>query len=132
MVLASLGGGGWYGFYSTRGFTEVNMKLQKIPNKFRTPQRQGFTAPGRKTANERGYNYRWQQERIAFLKDNPFCVHCLPMFVASTVVDHITPHRGDQVLFWDRSNWQALCKRCHDEWKQKLEISQARGERATW
>lgn len=30
------------------------------------------------------------------------------------VVDHIVPHRGDEKLFWDESNWQALCKRCHD------------------
>jgi len=33
---------------------------------------------------------------------------------AATVVDHVTPHKGDKVLFWDRLNWQALCKRCHD------------------
>ena len=25
------------------------------------------------------------------------------------------PHRGDEKLFWDRSNWRALCKRCHDQ-----------------
>ena len=31
-----------------------------------------------------------------------------------TVVDHIVPHRGDQQLFWNQSNWQALCKPCHD------------------
>ena len=24
------------------------------------------------------------------------------------------PHQGDQALFWNASNWQALCKRCHD------------------
>ena len=22
---------------------------------------------------------------------------------------------GDPKLFWDRSNWRALCKRCHDQ-----------------
>jgi len=33
---------------------------------------------------------------------------------AATVVDHIKPHRGDKTLFWERSNWQALCKQCHD------------------
>jgi len=33
----------------------------------------------------------------------------------ATVVDHIIPHRGDEKLFWDRDNWQALCKRCHDQ-----------------
>ena len=35
-------------------------------------------------------------------------------YVKATVVDHIIPHRGDQKLFWDRGNWQALCKRHHD------------------
>ena len=30
-----------------------------------------------------------------------------------TDVDHIIPHRGDQKLFWDKSNWQALCHRHH-------------------
>ena len=35
--------------------------------------------------------------------------------VKATVVDHVTPHRGDKKLFWDESNWQALCKRCHDK-----------------
>ena len=29
-------------------------------------------------------------------------------------LDHIIPHRGDMKLFWDESNWQALCESCHD------------------
>ncbi|MEM8866506.1 MAG: HNH endonuclease signature motif containing protein [Planctomycetota bacterium] len=33
---------------------------------------------------------------------------------AASVVDHIKRHEGCQVLFWDRKNWQSLCKRCHD------------------
>ncbi|MGL4573939.1 MAG: HNH endonuclease [Burkholderiaceae bacterium] len=41
--------------------------------------------------------------------------------VASSVVDHIVPHRGDLLLFWRRSNWQALCKPCHDRTKQTIE-----------
>ena len=32
----------------------------------------------------------------------------------ATVVDHIIPHRGDQKLFWDRSNWQPLCEHHHN------------------
>lgn len=36
------------------------------------------------------------------------------VIAAADVVDHIVPHRGDQSLFWDESNWQALCKRHHD------------------
>lgn len=33
----------------------------------------------------------------------------------ATVVDHIVHHRGDKTLFWDESNWQPLCKKCHDK-----------------
>ncbi|MGX1828747.1 HNH endonuclease [Paenibacillus taichungensis] len=29
-------------------------------------------------------------------------------------MDHIIPHKGDDTLCWNSSNWQALCKRCHD------------------
>jgi 5-methylcytosine-specific restriction protein A len=32
----------------------------------------------------------------------------------ATVVDHIIPHNGDMVRFWDQDNWQPLCKQCHD------------------
>ena len=32
----------------------------------------------------------------------------------ATVVDHIMPHKGDNTLFWDRDNWQSLCKRFHN------------------
>ena len=43
-------------------------------------------------------------------------------YTKATVVDHIQPHRGDPKLFWDQSNWQSLCKRCHDK-KTGLEDS---------
>lgn len=33
---------------------------------------------------------------------------------AAEVTDHIIPHRGGIDLFWNRDNWQSLCKRCHD------------------
>ena len=35
-------------------------------------------------------------------------------FLFLLALDHIIPHRGDRRLFWDRNNWQALCKSCHD------------------
>lgn len=40
---------------------------------------------------------------------------------AATVVDHITPHRGDPVLFWDEQNWQGLCVPHHNSTKQAEE-----------
>jgi 5-methylcytosine-specific restriction endonuclease McrA len=39
----------------------------------------------------------------------------------SPVVDHIKPHKGNLVLFWDEGNLQALCKRCHDGAKQAMD-----------
>ncbi|WP_330410731.1 HNH endonuclease signature motif containing protein [Lachnotalea glycerini] len=44
------------------------------------------------------------------------CVRCRERgkLVKATVVDHIIPHRGNEELFWAESNWQALCKNCHD------------------
>jgi 5-methylcytosine-specific restriction protein A len=37
------------------------------------------------------------------------------------VVDHIIPHKGDTALFWDTSNWQALCFPHHNSTKQREE-----------
>nr|WP_246414712.1 HNH endonuclease signature motif containing protein [Yoonia ponticola] len=42
----------------------------------------------------------------------------------ATTVDHIKPHRGDKVLFWDKNNWQSLCTSCHNRHKQRVEQSQ--------
>lgn len=71
------------------------------------------------------YNYKWQQARAAFLAENPLCIRCseLGRVTAATIVDHITPHRGSMILFWRRSNWQPMCKHCHDSYKQRLEKS---------
>ena len=70
----------------------------------------------RLSAKDRGYDSRWRKARLRFLKENIFCVRCKNegKLVRATVVDHIIPHRGNKELFWDESNWQALCKRCHD------------------
>lgn len=71
----------------------------------------------RYSAASRGYNSIWRKARNRFLKANALCVKCKEQgrLTKATVVDHIKPHRGDKVLFWDESNWQALCKSCHDK-----------------
>jgi 5-methylcytosine-specific restriction protein A len=71
--------------------------------------------PPRATASERGYGHSWRQARLNFLSSNPLCVQCHAKgyIVSATVVDHIIPHQGDEGLFWDRDNWQALCRSCH-------------------
>ena len=58
---------------------------------------------------------RWKNAARRFLKLHPLCVDCAELGAVepATDVDHIIPHKGDPKLFWDRSNWQALCHRCH-------------------
>lgn len=72
--------------------------------------------PPRASAHARGYGRRWQAASRGYLNAHPLCVRCeaAGQVTAATVVDHVVPHRGDQTLFWDAINWQALCKRCHD------------------
>lgn len=70
-----------------------------------------------RSASSRGYGSRWRRESKAFLRAHPLCAECERngRYVKATVVDHKVPHRGDQRLFWDRDNWQPLCKPCHDK-----------------
>ena len=70
-----------------------------------------------RSAADRGYNRAWQKASKLFLAAHPLCVKCAAegVYHRATVVDHIVPHRGDQGLFWDRNNWQALCKKHHDQ-----------------
>jgi 5-methylcytosine-specific restriction protein A len=74
----------------------------------------------RGSAAERGYDNRWRRARLTFLASHPLCSgphsQCEQAGIvsAATVVDHVVPHRGDEQLFWDESNWAALCERCHN------------------
>ena len=69
-----------------------------------------------RSAGSRGYSRAWQKASRQYLSAHPLCVRCMAegRYTKASVVDHIRPHRGDRELFWDRENWQALCKRCHD------------------
>lgn len=76
-------------------------------------------APGeaaRGQAHERGYDWVWRRARVQYLNANPLCVKCREVnrTVEATVVDHAIPHRGSARLFWDETNWQSLCERCHN------------------
>lgn len=70
----------------------------------------------RPTATLRGYGWQWQQARTWFLAQYPLCAlcHAIGRVREATVVDHKIPHRGDQTLFWDETNWQSLCQHCHN------------------
>lgn len=60
----------------------------------------------------------WLKSRAKFLAVNKVCKFCGDK---ATVVDHITPHKGNYALFINQKNWQPLCKLCHDSAKQKAE-----------
>lgn len=77
----------------------------------------------RGSAHRRGYTAQWGKARLMYLTKHPLCVCCLAngRTAASSVVDHVIPHRGDTELFWDSGNWQALCKACHDVIKATVE-----------
>ncbi len=55
---------------------------------------------------------RWHALRDRVLSEEPVCA--CGCGAPRTVVDHITPHRGDERLAFDRTNRQAMTRRCHD------------------
>lgn len=67
---------------------------------------------------------RWQRLRWQVLVEGRFtCARCgiLEGETSQLVADHVTPHRGDAGLFWDRANLQVLCVPCHAGPKQAEE-----------
>lgn len=72
----------------------------------------------RPNSSARGYDRSWEKARKLFLRRHPHCARCN---APANVVDHKTPHRGDQAIFWDRSRWQPLCTSCHSGAKQREE-----------
>lgn len=86
------------------------------------------TAPRepRLSAYARGYTKRWDRAAKAFRLRYPLCgmrpdgqvpamsqCYLEGRETPATQTDHVVPHRGDMVLFWDaRNNWQSLCATC--------------------
>ncbi|ELO5586667.1 HNH endonuclease [Escherichia coli] len=66
---------------------------------------------------------RWYRLRYHQLQKQPLCEFHLKrnQVVSASIVDHVTPHKGDETLFHDPDNLQSLCKRCHDSVKQRME-----------
>ena len=70
----------------------------------------------------------WKDDlRPAQLLREPFCSECAKQGrrTRATVVDHVTPHRGDWLLFIDPANHQSLCKHHHDK-KTAKEMAEER------
>lgn len=87
------------------------------------PNRRPCADHDRALARERDKRWyhlaRWRHPeyglRSRTLHRDPLCVACrmVGRLVASTEVDHVIPHRGDPVLFWNIENTQGLCATCH-------------------
>jgi 5-methylcytosine-specific restriction enzyme A len=71
-------------------------------------------------------NVRWRKCRSLFLSQHPLCQLCAQQGrdTPASIVDHKTPHHDDPLLFWDHTNWQALCPSCHSGTKR---IAEAHG-----
>ena len=65
---------------------------------------------------------QWKLRRAHQLWNEPLCRMCQAMgkTTPATVADHVTPHRGDEVLFfW--GDLQSLCEICHNGAKAEQE-----------
>lgn len=67
----------------------------------------------------------WKALELDVLEDQPFCVYCdaAGTVQPATLIDHIQPHRGDEILFWSRHNLQPLCDSCHGRKSQHERFS---------
>ena len=76
--------------------------------------------------------YRWQKLRLRQLGAEPLCRFCLsedpPRVTEATVADHVTPHRGNERMFWS-GELQSLCAPCHNQRKQSMEKGGQGGRR---
>lgn len=93
----------------------------------RSPDQQHDRRRG--SARARGYDARWDRAASLHLRLHPLCVGCqaIGMIVEADLVDHVEPHKGDMVVFWDTDRWQSACRWHHDVVKQRLEKMLAKG-----
>ncbi len=75
----------------------------------------------RPSARARGYSSKWERESKAFLAlpENRLCACGCGR--TANVVDHKQAHKGDQRLFWSRSNWQPMARGCNSRKAAKTE-----------
>lgn len=124
--------------------TTLKSNLQTLPGRMVTVSADSWRS-GKESSTARGYGYKWQQARAAYLVKHPFCAYCLrdagisyeqdAVAIGLTcmakgiglphaqVVDHIEPHRGDMKVFWDSTRWQSLCTTHHSRDKQREEAA---------
>lgn len=65
----------------------------------------------------------WRRLRKAQLARESFCRMCarIGRRTQAVIADHVVPHRGDRMLFFDPSNLQSLCDPHHKSEKARIE-----------
>jgi 5-methylcytosine-specific restriction endonuclease McrA len=109
-------------------------KLRRLPSALRQmPLRVRYIEASTEAARTQRVEWRawyktarWQRLRWSVLVRDLFTCQwpgcgTVETDTALLVADHVTPHRGDERLFWDDANLQCLCKACHDRHKQRVE-----------
>lgn len=79
----------------------------------------------RKERHRLYHTARWKDLRKKVLWEEKQCRRCEKrgVFSVPDTVNHIKPHRGDPVLFFDRENLEAVCAQCHGGLIQREEKS---------
>lgn len=77
----------------------------------------------RGTAAARGYDRRWSKASLAYRAAHPLCEYCEleGRVSASTLTDHLYPHRLYAGVFWLSKWWVSSCDTCHSGMKQAVE-----------
>lgn len=74
------------------------------------------------------YDGAWEKYRRRFLEVNNECYSCGR---PATVVDHLIPHQGDEVLFKKLDNHIPLCEICHNTVTTKFDRNYRPGNPVT-
>lgn len=104
----------------------TNLKSQVSSLRSRLPQARDAEGHSRTAETGRAWYSlaRWRRLRWSVLTRDLFtCTRCgrLEGDTSKLVADHIRPHCGDPVLFWDDANLTTLCASCHSGAKQRSE-----------
>ncbi|MCS3766150.1 5-methylcytosine-specific restriction endonuclease McrA [Aeromonas hydrophila] len=84
--------------------------------------------------NDAFYNgTKWRKESDWKLKRNSMCEHCLAkgIYHAAELVDHIIEIEDNWDLRYVRSNYQSLCKPCHNRKTAKARKERLSGKLLT-
>lgn len=109
--------------------TTLKPRLSKMPPRLSTARQVRDTKYSPDATVRSWYkSARWQALRLVVLERDLYtCQHTGVILVGgkdkpnSAVVHHKVPHKGDELLFWDINNLEAVSKEWHDADAQRAE-----------